>query len=787
MVRALSATALLLAGAVALAADPQIDRLEPQGVRRGADQAVLIRGARVGVEPQELVLYEPGVVVEKLERVDDNAVKATLAIDERCELGRHAVRVRTASGFSNLVTLHVGALERVDEQEPNNTVETAQAIACDRVVDGVVKREDEDVFAVDLVEGQRLSVEVEGLRLGRTFFDPVVELLDANGAPLAENDDRTTAYSDPYLTHTAGAAGRVYVRVRESAYRGDDRSSYLLHVGDFPRPEAVFPPAVQAGADVRLEWVEASGERWSAPWTAPNEAGRVVDAYAVDDRGVAPSGAPVLLSSEPPTPEAEPNDGRPDATPTPAPGVAVGVIGKPGDTDFWRFTATKGQVIDLRVRARELRSPLDGVLRLFDSSGKRLAGADDDRGDPDPTIRFTAPADGEYFAQVEDRLKRGGASSTYALEASPPAPEVELTLAERRRFEATTVDTPRGGKTAVLWTVTRRDTRGPLQFAFDNLPPGVTAECFPLAADYNRVPVVFHAAADAPLAGALARPRVASGDTAEGAGDPPVDASIAARFEQQTWLVRGRNNRAVWSHFADRVAVAVTEPAPFSVAIDPPKAPLCRGGSTELRVTAERAEGFDAPIRVLMLYHSPGVSSNRSRSIAKGQTEVMIPVTANDKAKTGEWPIVVTAEANVGGRLWASSGFVSLAVAEPYFDVAVPTVTTRQGESATMAIGITPRKGFEGVATLELIGLPPGASAPAVEIAEGAEAADVPITVAADAKPGRHRGVRCRVRLAVDGAPVVYTQGYAELRIDPAEPPAPGDSRQAANPRGLAR
>lgn len=780
MLRLLSSLALAVACAAAVAADPSIDRAEPQGVQRGAEQKVVFRGARIGVAPEGLMFYEDGVQVKQLERIDDNAVAATLAVDAACPLGRHAVRLRTASGVSNLVTLHVGALEAVQEVEPNNSIESAQAIESGRVVHGVVRPEDEDVFAVELADGERLSVEVEGLRLGRTFFDPVVELLDAQGQPLAENDDRTPAYSDAFLTHVATQAGVVYVRLRESAFRGDDRSTYLLHVGDFPRPEAVYPPAVQAGATAQLDWIETDGRRWSTPYEAPAEAGSTADVYAEDERGVAPSGATLLVTAEAPTLEAEPNNRRQEATPLPAPGVGAGVIKSDGDDDFWRLTAKKGQVLDLRVRAREFRSSLDAVLRVFDANGKRLSGADDDRGDPDPTIRFTAPADGDYLLQVEDRLGRGRPTFVYALEALPPAPHAEVRLDERRRYEATVVAPPRGGRCAVLLTVNRRDLGGPLDVFFDNLPEGVTAECLPLAGDFNRVPVVFHAAADAPLGGSLAKIGAKKSDSES---DEPVE----TRFEQQTWLVRGRNNRPVWSHFADRVAVAVTEAAPFSISVDAPRAPLCLGGATTLRVTAERADGHDESIAVRMLYNSPGVSSNRSRSITKGATEADIPVTANDKARVGEWPIVVVAEANVGGRLWASSGFVTLQVAEPYFDVAVPTVDSRQGESAEMVLKLSHRTPFEGPATLELIGLPPGVTASKVEVVAGAESAAFQLEISSDAKPGRHRGVRCRVRLTVNDAPVEYTQGYAELRIDPAEDAKPEPTKQAANLGGLTR
>lgn len=754
----------------ATAAEPRLDRAEPQGLRVGEELSVTFSGPRVGATPEELVFYESGIETVGLQSKNKNQVIAKVRLADDCSLGRHPVRLRTASGLSNLITLHVGVLESVAEAEPNNSIEKAQAIPLDRTVHGVVKAEDVDVFVVELGEGQRLSIEVEGLRLGRAFFDPVIELLDEAGQTLAKNDDQTAAHSDAFLTYVAAEAGKVYVRLRESAYRGDDRSTYLLHVGDFPRPTAVAPPVAKRGAETELDWVDAEGADSSVTVTADAEG--LFEVHARDSQGVAPTGLPVWITPDTPAREVEPNDKRSAATPMSCPGVAAGIISQSGDRDHFRIQAKKKQRFDLRVRARQLRTPLDSVLRIYDAKGKRLDGNDDDRGHPDSYLSFEAPADGEYTLQVEDRLNRGGPAYGYALDVSPPEPHFEIKLDERRRYEATVLEVPRGGRTAALFTVTRRNVGGPLVLNFDHLPAGVTVESFPLAKDYNRVPVVLSATPDAELAATL------SPLSAHKSGTENPEA-IETRFEQQTWFVRGRNNRPVWSHFAKRAPVAVTQRVPFKLSLRQPKAPLCQNGSIDLTVTAKRDEGFDKSIAVRMLYHSPGVSSNRSRTIRKDATEASIPVTANGKARLGEWPIVVVGEVNLGGRVYTSTQFVQLEVKDAYFDLALPTATGKQGESIEWTAKLSPRHDFAGPAILRLVGLPPGASAEPVEIETGAESAAFQVKLAKDAKPGRHRGVGCRVELLVEEEPVTYRQAYAELRIDPAEPPP---ARTAARP-----
>lgn len=771
LIQASLACSLWCAATIAGAYEARINRLTPQGVRRGQEVKVEVVGPRVGLDPEEILFYEPGVETVAVESVGKNRTSLTLRVAEDCPLGRHALRLRTKTALSNLVTLHVGALESLDEEEPNNTLEDAQSVPLDRTVHGVVKQEDEDLYAVEVVEGERLSVEVEGLRLGKTFFDPVIEVLDADGALIAKNDDQTAAHSDAFLSLLAPAGGKVYVRIRESAYRGDDNSNYLLHVGGFPRPTAVFPPVAVRGEPTELRWIgDASGDLTTSV-TPPLDGGETFDAWCEDERGVAPSSLPIRIVETPPVLEVEPNNKQAEATPMAAPGVAAGVIQEPGDYDHFRFTAKKGQTYELRVVARRLRSSLDPVLRVFDAKGKRLAGNDDDQAFPDSYVRFKAPADGDYVLQVEDNMHRGDLSRVYTLLIEPIERSVEIKMEERRRYEATVLEVPRGGSAAALLAVTRRSVGGKMQIGFEGLPEGVTVEAPPLAGDYNRVPVLIHATPEAPAAAALATLKTSR---LESESPEPV----TTRFSQQTWHVRGRNNRPVWSHFAERAPVAVTEKLPFSIELQQPKAPLCRNGSIDLKVVAKRDEGFDKPIGVKLLYHSPGVSSNRSRSITKGKLEATIPVTANGKARPGEWPVLVVGETNLDGRVYTSTQFVTLVVAEPFFDVSVPTLTAKQGHPAELEVKLSPRTPFAGAAKLELVGLPPGVSAEPIEIEAGAASARFALAIAADAKPGRHRGVGCRVRLMVDGEPVTYRQAYAELRIDP----PPKQQQTAARP-----
>src|SRR5215207_2148844 len=181
--------ALLLASTVARAASPALSSVLPRGGQRGAEVQITLAGDRLA-DAQELFLYKPCVTVKKLEVVDAKQIKAHLAIAADAPLGEHALRVRTATGISELRTFWVGPLPIVAEVEPNNDVAKPQKIALNTTVEGLIKNEDLDYFSIDLKKGQRVTAEVEGIRLGGgPLFDPCVAITSAEKVEVAESDD----------------------------------------------------------------------------------------------------------------------------------------------------------------------------------------------------------------------------------------------------------------------------------------------------------------------------------------------------------------------------------------------------------------------------------------------------------------------------------------------------------------------------------------------------------------------------------------------------------------------
>jgi hypothetical protein len=747
----------------AFAAGPRLDHLQPQGGQLGTEVAVTLIGGRIGQEPQQILFYEPGIEVKDLQRIDDNQTKATLAIAKDCEPGIHALRVRTGTGLTNLRTFHIGTLPETAEKEPNNAFESPQPIELGVCVNGVVTNEDVDYFAVEAKEGERISVEVEGLRLGRTFFDPAVTILDEKRFEVAAADDSTLLQQDAYCSVLAPKTGRYIVELRETSYRGDDASTYRLHVGKFPRPAVAFPGGGPPGKPLEVKWLgDPSGEKTETV-TPPDPAPFSYRVSMKDGEIAAPTGTPLHVVDLPNVVETEPNDDLDKATKADLPAALCGLMDKGNDIDRFRITAKKGDVWDFNLQAREIRSPLDGVLRLRNAKGDVIAAADDNGARPDSYFRFTIPEDGEYLVEVEDHLRAGGPTYLYRVEIAKPRPAVDIFLEERIQYEATEMAVAQGNRMAFMVQANRADFGGEMNVGLGELPAGVTQEKFSLAADYNRVPVLLRATPEAPLAAAL------TAVTAE-----LVDKSqpVLSRFKQQTWLVRGSNNVPVWNHWADRAAVAVVQPVPFTISIVEPKTPIVQSGTKELKVVAEKRDGFDGRVAVRLLYDVPGLSSHQGIGIEPGKSEALIPLTTSGDAWARDWKIVVVAEADVNGPVRTSSEFATLKIAPPYLAMAFPTTATEQGKAVEYKIAIENKTPFEGPAKVELVGLPPGVTSTPQEITKDTKEVVFPLTVAADARVGHHKQLYCQVTITEKDEPVMHTIGVGELRIDAPLPPA---------------
>jgi hypothetical protein len=772
---AIVAAAVLLAD-VARAASPSLGSIVPYGAQRGTEIEVSFNGGNLA-DAQEILHYYPGIKVTSLQAINENTVKTKLAIAPDCRLGIHAMRVRTATGMTNLRTFSVGAMPDVAETEPNSEFANPQKIGLDVTVNGFVDNEDVDYYLVEAKQGERITAEIEGIRLGNFFFDPYVAIFDAKRFELASCDDAALVWQDAVASVVAPADGAYVVQVRESSYGGNGACTYRLHVGRFPRPSAAIPAGGRPGETINLAYLgDVLGPK-SEPFTVPTVPGEQFGIFARDEKGIAPSPNVFVVSELANVMEIEPNDAAATATPFEAPMALGGVVGQDGDTDCFKFPAKAGQQFDIRVQARGIRSPLDPVLSIFKSDGGGIAG-NDDSGGPDSYLRFAAPADDTYTISVRDHLGKGRPDFAYRIEVKPVKPALVMGLPERQQYVDVTVEVPQGNRTAFLVSASRRDFGGDLSVELKDLPAGVTFETVAMPANQTIVPVLLTAAPGTTLAGSLAdvigRQVVAGADQSQ---------AIDGHLEQTTGLVRGQNNILVWGHTAHRMAASVTAEAPFKIEVVEPKVPLVRDGSMGLKVVATRKEGFTAPISVRLLYNPPGVGSAGDIAIAEGQSEAVIPLTANGGAEVKAWKIAVMGEAAVGnGRVLVSSQLANMVVAEPFVAFAFNAAAVEQAQQTDLVIKVTHNKPFEGEALVELLGVPFEVTSEPLKLTKELGELVFKIKTTDKSPAGRHKTLLCRATIMANGEPIVHGLGSGELRIDVPLPPKANEPAPAPMP-----
>jgi hypothetical protein len=260
----------------------------------------------------------------------------------------------------------------------------------------------------------------------------------------------------------------------------------------------------------------------------------------------------------------------------------------------------------------------------------------------------------------------------------------------------------------------------------------------------------------------------------------------AGPLKQDVLMILGENQTYVWTEEILRLPVVVTQAAPFRVRIEPPKTPLVRSGSMNLKVIAERTPDYNGPIQVLLLQNPPGVGSAGSVQIPEGQTEALISINANGDAPVRSSPIAVRAFATVGnGLIETCSPFVPLQVEEPYVSLEFLQAAVEQGKETPLLVKVTKRKDFEGEALTTLYGLPANATVEPLKLTKDLAELVFTVKAAADAQVGNHQNLFCQILIPENGELVVHNLGTGRLRLDPPPPPKAEEPAPAPMPEPM--
>jgi len=787
---------LALAAAAAVSAEPRhmLDYVLPRGGTRGTTVEVTFHGTSLE-NPREVLFYTPGIRASNfipLPKPGDG-FKAKFEIANDCALGEHVLRVRTTTSLSDAVTFWVSRFPTVMETETkigeNDTFAKAQPIPLNSTVEGQIHPGndlDRDIYAVDVQQGERLSVEVEAARLGTLHFgfapDLAVRIWDARGNEIGRNDDSALYVQDPVISLIAPVTGRYYVEIRQQLFERPNQAWYRAHIGTFSRPTAIFPAGGEAGSTIQARILgDPTGVRTEAI-ALPAAPGNF-DYFSQN----APSPNVLRVSPYKNTIWAG------EATPVPSlPAALNGIIEKPGEAQTYRFTAKKGESWHVRVYGRTLGAPIDPKIWIRAAGDpKHLLEADDSKmqdlgfvsqrgswhikDQMDPVAIFKVPADGDYLISVEDGTPTGPAAAgpdhVYRVEIEPARDTMytHITVPEAYQLPRLTgLIVPRGNR----WTLDVQiaqglgnNYKGDIDLEARGLPPGVTMIAPRFPKGINRMPVQFVAAPDAEPQAALIELLAR-----------PVNSAVPLETaSRQAFALFNRSGELPWHYvFLDKYALAVTDPAPFHIELEQPGIPLAQNGELLLIAKVRREGDFKGPIEMQPDWLPAGVSKGPVVTIPADKDEASFRIQANDKAAPGVYKISMNASTTGGdaysgvGRIRVSSAFVELTVAKPYLSIDLERSAVERGKQAEITGILHQITPFPGKATVKLLQMPKGVKMlePAPEITTSDSKVVFRIEADPDALAGLYKGISCEVSFNEAGQTIRQHTGSGILRVD---------------------
>jgi hypothetical protein len=706
----------------------------PLGMQRGTKLDLTLTGSNLA-DPTGLWTSFPAKVTIPTDNnngKDPAKLRVQLEVPADAPIGFHTIRLATARGMSNSRLFCIDDLPQVMEVETNRNKATPQSIAVPSVVVGRIDTEKTSYYQIGVKAGQRLSFEVLGRRLG-SAFDPELRIRHPKtGRELAYSNDSPGLQTDARLTYTFKDEGDYVVEVRDVAYKGGPDYWYRMRIGDFPCACTPIPMALKRGGKGSVQFAGPNVEGVAAvEVTAPTD--RAVRAVWVAPKGAnGLHGWPVelLLSDFDEAVEQEPNNEISKANRVAVPGGITGRFAEKNDLDYFVFTAKKGQRLIVDGITSELHSPSLLYMVLKDAKGAELAKSNPQANPPaDQRIDFTPQADGDYCLEVQHLNYVGGPSESYRISVTPYEPGFELALGIDR------FDAAQGGRVSIPLFVTRRDYAGPIEVSVAG-PPGITGQVT-IPALPNPPPPP-----NQPAGTLVVRvtPETPMGPhTFVILGKATINNKEVTTYSNQHAVVRANLGNLPFppQDLFHPIALAVTEKAPFTLAVKFDRPETLRGAPINATITATRAANFVEEIAITAGGLPPNVAP-ALKNIPKGQNEVQVQLAPAANAPVGSFPITFTGKTKVQTKdFTVVAEPAALVVALP-FDLKVEPAPLKlpQGGKAKLKITATRKGEYQGPINVELRNLPANVTAPKGVIEMAQTAAEIEISAAANAVVG---------------------------------------------------
>jgi hypothetical protein len=702
---------------------PGVGSIWPAGMERGSAATFTIEGRNLS-GATEVIFDAPGIsgkvtqITDVPEQIkapragEDLGAQVPLGKKQTATLeitvtndawpGIHRFRIKTPLGTTNTMAIAIGMLPEVKQREPMpfDSAASAQLVDLPATLVGKIAAPGEEArYEFYGNAGEEMVFRVIASQLGSELAS-VLELSDSSGQILVaagKNENRP----DAALTYKLPRDGQYTLTITDRDRGGGGNYFYRLDAGPLPYITGFFPLGVRAGtgAEVAVEGANLGGihqikvnppSSISGWTTIPIEVG-IGASRAINE--------PKLeVGNEPEVAELEPNNNIAQAQSVPLPVTINGHIdgglstgGQP-DEDYFKFRASKGQLLSIDVAAARLGSRLDSVIEVLDAAGKAISRATircvnqttttlSDRDSMTTGIRLVSTAElraGDYL-MVGDELNQ--------IDFIPDQPDADTILKGMDDL-----------RLAYLGTSSDVHAINTPVYKAQILPPDTE---FPS----NGLPVF------------QLTWRNDDGGPGYGA-DSKLDFVAPADGEYFLHLkdVRGMEG----PDFAYRLTIREATPD-YRLKAEPANPNIPKGGSMPVTVSVVATRNFDGPIEIQTSGLPQGVSASPA-TIAPGQDSTVVVLSADPEASmdTHPAPIEFVGHAAVNGHDLARTANASagtgptlqLASIVPPPDVVVTTeprqISIEPGKEATVTLHIERHNGFKGRVPCTVENLPPG-------------------------------------------------------------------------------
>ncbi len=747
--------------AQAPAAAPQVQKLSQRAFQAGAATTLTVEGSDLLPEPRILA---PIPIAQQQLKSGGTAKRIQLDVKVRADApaGYYPFRIATAGGVSNTLLIAVDELPQLPFAPQIEKLPVA--------LHGNVFGSDTAATSFQGKKGQRIVVEVDAKRLG-SDIDPLLELQDARGVPLASAQSKLSLGDDARLELVLPADGKYTVTLRDLLYRAGSANQFRLKIGELRYADLAFPLGVQRGAKAMIQLlgnfqcdgrtgVDATAATQDFPATLPHEPGA--------------TGAPptIFLGEYPDIVEAAPVAGKLQDVAVPA--AIHGRIFKPREEDRYRLLVKPGMQLRFEVLANRAGSPLDGVISLRKEDGTQISTSDDQGDSVDPALTYTVPEKtNSVVVALKDTQGKGGPNFVYRINVGVgPSPDFRLALADDR------YNIPRNGTVALRIKAERAGYNGPIRLTAPELPKGTAISGDTIPAGVTDTLLTLTVPPDAKATAVIGK--IVGEATAPGV---KLRRSVLTR---ETPFTRARP----W--LRDSVAFAFTERNNFRIDWDAGPSELLLGVPYSAGVKLTRPAGAAGGVRLALLTSQivPRTKDNRQEDAGRALRLEGKPMIAADAA-AGSAAVVVPADlpvlpydlvlvaellSNDGKKVVASAMTPSRRVRA----VAPLTVRLTGSDSLEARAGAsTPAKfqgkltraaSFDRPVTITLTGLPGKVPAPTIEVAPGKTDFELPLAIPAGTPAGELAGVKLTATSATAAKQTVAVAPIAvKIKVLPEE------------------